>query len=51
MGMPELMRDIHRGVAPDSVRAAMAFTPRWLAVYMEAIATASSMRPNWVLMR
>src|SRR5690348_8815754 len=42
MGMPELMRDIHSAVEPDSVRAMMAFTSMWLAVYITAMAMASS---------
>ncbi len=40
------MRDIHRGVAPDSVSATMARTFRWLAVYITAMAIASSVPLN-----
>ena len=40
--MSERMRDIHSGVAPDSVSATMARTFMWLAVYITAMAMASS---------
>src|ERR1700761_5231746 len=42
MGVTELVRDIHKAVEPDSVRAMMAFTSMWLAVYITAMAMASS---------
>ena len=51
IGIPELMRDIHKGVAPDSVSAAMALTPRLFAVYMVALAMASSIRLKRMLIR
>ena len=40
--MLQRKRDICRGVEPDSVSAAMALTCRWLAVWIAAIAIASS---------
>ena len=51
MGIPELMRDIHRQVEPVSVRAAIAFALIWFAAYMVDMAMASSMRLNSWLMR
>src|ERR1044072_1272477 len=44
MGMSARERDIHSGVVPDSVSATMARTFMWLAVYMTAMAMASSVR-------
>ena len=44
MGMSARERDIHSGVVPDSVNATMARTFMWLAVYITAIAMASSVR-------
>src|SRR5579872_3224037 len=40
--MLDLMRDIQRGVVPDSVKAIMALISKWFAVYMVAMAIASS---------
>ena len=40
--MSERMRDIQRAVEPDSVSAMIAETFRWFAVYITAIAMASS---------
>src|SRR3569832_956900 len=51
MGMNELLRDIQCGVAPDSESAAIARTPRRFAVYIAAIAMASSVRPKRVYRR
>ena len=45
-GMSARMRDIHNGVAPDSVSATIARTRMWLAVYMTALAIASSLPLN-----
>src|SRR3954465_3513861 len=42
--MSERERDIHKGVVPDSVSATMARTFMWFAVYITAIAIASSVR-------
>ena len=42
--MAVFMRDIHSAVAPDSVSAAMAFTPMRLPQWMADIAMAWSMR-------
>jgi hypothetical protein len=49
--MPERIRDIHSAVLPDSVSATMALTSRWLAVYMVAMAIASSVRSKTSSMR
>ena len=47
MGIPELIRDIHNGVEPDSVIATIAFTSLvWFAMYIADIAMASSTRSN-----
>ena len=51
MGMPELIRDIHRAVDPDSVNAPMAAVSVWLAAYMAAMAMVSSTCSNRVSMR
>ncbi len=36
------MRDIHSVVVPDSVKAMIALTLKWLATYIAAMAIASS---------
>ena len=49
--MPELMRDIHKGVDPVSVNAPMHLTFNRLAIYIADMAIASSIFPNSSVMR
>src|SRR5262249_43984479 len=46
MGTPQLRRDIHSAVEPDSVSAAIALTLRWYAVNRAAMAIDWSTRLN-----